>query len=295
MHDLNFPRVRKAAQIEKILAGWQHSLKDSDLSETKEIGVQGLFLLKFFEEVLGYSSQVAGKDEWNLVQHPKSEVDAQVPDGSLGFFTRGRKDNQSSYRVERTQKLYWTKNKTGREKGYTPIEQAYLYATKFDRCNWIIVSNFREIRLYSKNRTQDFFEKFDVLELHRTEEFKRFYYFLCKDNLISHAKTSVIDDLANDSTKEDEDITLKFYQDYKNVRLNLFHHLVEHNPDIEKTLLLEKAQKIIDRFIFILFCEDTGSLLPRNLAKDTYDLGIRSRERSDQRVWREFKNLLHGY
>ena len=286
-----FPTGEKAAQIEKILAGWQHSLKDSDLSETKEIGVQGLFLLKFFEEVLGYSSQVAGKDEWNLVQHPKSEVDAQVPDGSLGFFTKGEKITRAVIELKDAKTLL-DKKQTGREKGYTPIEQAYLYATKFDRCNWIIVSNFREIRLYSKNRTQDFFEKFDVLELHRTEEFKRFYYFLCKDNLISHAKTSVIDDLANDSTKEDEDITLKFYQDYKNVRLNLFHHLVEHNPDIEKTLLLEKAQKIIDRFIFILFCEDTGSLLPRNLAKDTYDLGIRSRERSDQRVWREFKNLF---
>jgi hypothetical protein len=51
--------------------------------------------------------------------------------------------------------------------------------------------------------------------------------------------------------------------------MNLFYHLVEQNPGIEKTLLLEKAQKIIDRVIFILFCEDTGNLLPRNLVKDT--------------------------
>jgi hypothetical protein len=41
-------------------------------------------------------------------------------------------------------------------------------------------------------------------------------------NLISHSKTSIIDDLANDSTKEDENITLKFYLDYKNARLNLY-------------------------------------------------------------------------
>src|SRR5947207_5481998 len=94
------------------------------------------------------------------------------------------------------------------------------------------------------------------------------------------------------STKEYKNITIKFYSDYKDARLSLFHHLVEQNTGIEKTLLLEKAQKIIDRLIFILFCEDTGSLLPRNLVKDTYNLGIRSRERSDQRVWREFKNLF---
>jgi type I restriction-modification system DNA methylase subunit len=184
------------------------------------------------------------------------------------------------------------KKQTGREKGYTPIEQAYLYATKFDRCNWIIVSNFREIRLYNKNRTQDHFEKFDVLELHKGEEFKRFFYILCKTNLISKLHASVIDDLANDTALVNEDITGKFYNQYKTARLDLFLHLIENNSTSDQTVLLEKAQKIIDRFIFILFCEDTGNLLPRNLVKETYELGVRSRERSDERVWREFKNLF---
>ena len=72
----------------------------------------------------------------------------------------------------------------------------------------------------------------------------------------------------------------------------MFLHLIEHNPTIDQTVLLEKAQKIIDRLIFILFCEDTGNLLPSNLVKETYNLGTRSRERSDERVWREFKNLF---
>ena len=286
-----FPDGEKAGRIEKILSGWQDALRDGDLSSTKEKTLQGSFLIKIFEDVLGYASQTSNNEEWNLIQHPKSEVDAQEPDAALGFFTKTERLTKAVIELKDAKTLL-DKKQTGREKGYTPIEQAYLYATKFDRCNWIIVSNFREIRLYSKNRTQDFYEKFDVLELHRTEEFKRFYYFLCKHNLIASTKTSVIDDLANDSAKEDENITLKFYTDYKNARLNLFYHLIEQNPAIEKTLLLEKAQKIIDRLIFILFCEDTGSLLPRNLARDTYELGIRSRERSDQRVWREYKNLF---
>ena len=154
------------------------------------------------------------------------------------------------------------------------------------------MSNFREIRLYNKGRTQDHFEKFDLLELHKEAEFKRFFYILCKINLISKQQTSVIDDLANDTTVVNEDITAKFYSQYKTARLNLFLHLIENNPTIDQTILLEKAQKIIDRFIFILFCEDTGNLSPRNLVKETYELGIRLRERSDERVWREFKNLF---
>src|SRR3989440_9771291 len=286
----DFPTGEKATQIEKIIVGWQRSIRDSDLSKTKEKSIQGSFLMKFFEDVLGYTSQTSGKGEWNLIQHPASEVDAQEPDGSLGFFAKEEKITKAVIELKDAKTLL-DKKQSGREKGYTPIEQAYLYATKFDRCNWIIVSNFREIRLYHKNRTQDFYEKFDVLELHKPEEFKRFYYILCKQNLIT-PRFSVIDDLATASTREDENITLKFYLDYKTARLNLFYHLVEQNTGIEKTLLLEKAQKIIDRLIFILFCEDTGTLLPRDLVKDTYYLGSRSRERSEQRVWREFKSLF---
>ena len=165
----DFPTGEKAAQIEKIIAGWQYSLKDSDLSKTKEKSIQGSFLIKFFEEILGYAFQTAGTQEWNLIQHPKSEVDAQEPDGSLGFFTKEEKATKAVIELKDAKTLL-DKKQTGREKGYTPIEQAYLYATKFEGCNWIIVSNFREIRLYHKNRTQDFYEKFDVLELHKPDE-----------------------------------------------------------------------------------------------------------------------------
>ena len=287
----DFPTGEKAQKIAKIIEGWQKSLKDSDLSKTKETGIQGLFLQAFFNEILGYTVQPSGEIEWNLLQHPTSEVDAQEPDGSLGFFSTEEEITKAVIELKDA-KTSLDKKQSGREKGYTPIEQAYLYATKFDRCNWIIVSNFREIRLYNKGRTQDHFEKFDLLELHKEAEFKRFFYILCKINLISKQQTSVIDDLANDTTVVNEDITAKFYSQYKTARLNLFLHLIENNPTIDQTILLEKAQKIIDRFIFILFCEDTGNLLPRNLVKETYELGIRSRERSDERVWREFKNLF---
>jgi hypothetical protein len=123
-------------------------------------------------------------------------------------------------------------------------------------------------------------------------EFKRFYYLLCKQNLLAKSQASVIDELANDTTAISEDISEKFYGQYKRARLQLFLHLIEHNPTIDQAKLLEYAQTIIDRLIFILFCEDTGNLLPGSLVKTTYELGIRSRERSDERVWREFKNLF---
>src|SRR5215211_3196603 len=286
----DFPTGDHAQQIERVLAGWQKALKDHDLERTKETSIQGQFLQKFFGEILGYTLQTEGNNIWNLIQHPSSEVDAQEPDGSLGFFSRNDPFLTRAVIELKDAKTSLDKKQSGRQKGYTPIEQAYLYATKFDRCNWIIVSNFREIRLYNRNRTQDYYEKFDVLDLLKEAEFKRFYYLLCKQNLLAKTGESAIDYLANDTSAENEDITRKLYVDYKNARFRLFNHLIEHNPTLPKLTLLEKSQKILDRIIFILFCEDTGNLLPRNTLKDTYELGIRSRERSDERAWREFKN-----
>jgi len=53
-------------------------------------------LQKFFGEILGYTTASEGEGEWNLIQHPTSEVDAQEPDGSLGFFTQDEKITKPS-------------------------------------------------------------------------------------------------------------------------------------------------------------------------------------------------------
>src|SRR5947209_3694400 len=116
----DFPTGEKATQIEKIISGWQYSLRDSDLSKTKEKSIQGTFLIKFFEEILGYTSQATGQEEWNLIQHPASEVDAQEPDGSLGFYTKGEKITKAVIELKDAKTLL-DKKQTGREKGYTPI------------------------------------------------------------------------------------------------------------------------------------------------------------------------------
>ncbi len=287
----SFPVGDKLQAIFKVIQGWQKALTDSDLSKTKETSIQGKFLNVFFEQILGYEDQTSGVEEWSLIAEPKTEVDGQKADGSIGFFTNEIKTTVGVIELKDASTIL-DKKQIGREKGYTPVEQGYLYATKFDRCKWIIISNFREIRLYHKHRTEEFVESFDVLKLHEELEFKKFYYLLSKDNLISKSANSVIDDLAEKSLEQEQDISKKFYSEYKAIRIDLFNHLIENNKEIEKVILLEKSQKILDRLIFILFCEDTANLLPSNILREAYDLGIKSRDRNDQKVWRELRNLF---
>lgn len=289
----SFPKGGEAEKIATVITNWQKALKDSDLSKTKEKSIQGKFLNVFFEQVLGYQDKTSGEEQWTLVAEPKTEVDAQTADGAIGFFTKEESKNTTVGVIElKDAKTSLDKKQKGRDKGYTPVEQGYLYATKFDRCKWIIVSNFREVRLYNKARSEQFYEKFDVLDLHKEDEFKRFYFLLSRENLISESGESPIDDLAKKSTDQEEDISKKFYSDYKDVRQLLFNHLAEHNKEIDKKVLFEKSQKILDRIVFILFCEDTANLLPKNILKETYEFGKRSRQRSDEKVWLEMKNLF---
>lgn len=286
-----FPIGEKQIEIRRLVDNWQKALKDNDLEKTKEKSVQGKFLETFFERILGYSDMTEGQDEWTLIQHPRIENDSMEPDGSLGWFTKDQKITRAVIELKDAKTLL-DKKQIGRVGKYTPVEQAYLYSTKYNGCNWIIVSNFKEIRLYNKQTNQEYYEKFEVLDFNDETEFKRFYFLLCKDNLISKDKESVIDRLVRDTTVEEQDITKKFYVEFKKIRMSLLDHLISNNLQIGKPILLEKTQKLLDRFIFTLVCEDTSDLLPLNIVKNTYERAIASLSPSDERVWTEFKGLF---
>lgn len=288
-----FPDGEKMEAIKKLVDGWQKALKDSDLEKTKEKSVQGKFLNTFFENILGYSDVTTGQEEYTLIQHPRIEDDSKEPDGSLGWFTKDHKETRVVIELKDA-KTSLDKKQASRAGKLTPVEQAYLYSTKYDGCNWIIVSNFKEIRLYHKNKTQEYFEKFNILELHEDQEFKRFYFTLCKENLIAKNISSTIDVLADSTSEAEQDITKKFYKEYREIRLKLIDHIVGNHPEINKEVVLEKAQKLLDRFIFTLFCEDSSSLLPLNIVKETYDRALNSFSPSDERVWNEFKGLFQA-
>lgn len=294
-NSFGFPFGEKSSEIKDLIEKWQIALKDRNLDKTKEIEVQGRFLITFFDEILGYKFDTSiekSEIEWNLKQHPQIDSGKGIPDGSLGFFT---KDNSiTKVVIELKDAKTSLDKKQDREGHLTPVEQAYRYANKEDKCKWIIVSNFREIRLYNKNRSEAFYEKFDIFDLSNESEFKRFYFLLSKENLISKDGESVIDVLASETTIEEQDITKKFYSEFKTIRLSLLNHLIENNSDVPRGILLEKTQKMLDRFIFTLFCEDTVELLPADITKKTYDRAINSFATGDERVWNEFKGLFQA-
>jgi len=69
----------------------------------------------------------------------------------------------------------------------TPVQQAFKYKPYFRECDFIIVSNFIETRIYIDSYYD--YESFTLESLANPNndyfEFKKFYYLLCKSNLIT--------------------------------------------------------------------------------------------------------------
>lgn len=270
---------------------WQTSCTEKNLEKTKETSVQGSFMTRLFRGVFGYSEIVDEGDCYNQLRESKTILDTTESDGALGFFYKSTNTKDVRVVIELKDAKTPLDKKQNRSSHLTPVEQAFSYANKNgSKCGWVIVSNFIETRLYKSTSSLEY-ETFDMTKMDDEKEFLRFYFFMCKDNLISEHGKSVIDELYVENEEEGQDISNKFYMDYKRIRNNLFVSLKENNPDKNELLLFTKTQKLMDRFTFICFCEDCN-LLPQNVFQKLVDNAKNSFSFSPTKLWEELKGLF---
>ena len=79
-------------------------------------------------------------------------------------------------------------------------------------------------------------------------------------------------ELSEEYQKNQAEIEKKFYNEYKNIRLHIFENMRKNNPTVNENTIIEKVQKLLDRFLFICFCEDKG-LLPNEIFYKTLEKG----------------------
>ena len=256
----------------KKLEKWIEFHKTGNLKNYKEESLQGEFLNEIFSGVLNYKNSRESAEEWHLEREAKTKIDGTKADGMLGFFTKEDLDKKKiSDKVRVVIELkapYFNLDQKQKRQGdnRTAVEQAFGYVSKYGNgnCQWVIVSNYYEIRLYT-SLDQSKYEYFNLDMLQETENFQKFIYLLSKTSLIGDGgkhtpKTKV---LFEENIAEEKRIEKQFYTLYKSVRENVFKNLVANNREVNEELLLEKTQKLMDRFLFIAFAEDKG-LLPRN-------------------------------
>ena len=245
----------------KILNNWINSLEKGILSKSKEEEFQGEFLNDIFSLILGAVNKSSGKDEWNLQRETKTKIDGQKADGVIGFFdVNGKDDVRAVIELKGpTISLDQRQKRSGDTR--TPVEQAFNYAPKYGKnCQWVIVSNYKEIRLYRSNDMTEY-EVFFLENLKDDLEFQKFIYILSFEALVGTAnKNAKALELSEEYQQNQIEIEKKFYNEYRNIRLHIFENMKENNPETDENTLLEKVQKLLDRFLFICFCEDKGLL-----------------------------------
>ena len=243
---------------------WINLLENGVLEKSKEEEFQGEFLYDIFTTVLHATNKSDGQDEWNLERETTTQLDGQKADGVLGFFDKdGKKDIRAVIELKGAKvPLDQRQKRVGDTR--TPVEQAFNYAPKYGKnCQWVIVSNYKEIRLYRANDMTEY-QVFFLKNLRDDLEFKKFIYVLSFFALVGTDKIKAKTlELSEEYQKNQSEIEKKFYNEYKEIRLKIFENIRKNNPTVNENILIEKVQKLLDRFLFICFCEDKG-LLPNN-------------------------------
>lgn len=288
--------------LQQKLQRWIATLDSGTLDGVKETSLQGEFLGNVFQDILGYRSVIQGAGQnWEFHAEQTIADGGGSADGALGFFsaTEGKKGKvKLQGRVVAPIELKGAKSDLDRPdpgRKESAVDQGWRYANYTPDCKWVIVSNYRELRLYQTSKTPAYYEQFRLKDLTDLETFKTFFFLLCRQNFLPSTDRpdalSRIDDLLKASNEAEQEITKELYKEYKQVRLDLARFFQEHGPsDIpnRETVLIEKAQKVLDRVLFVAFCEDKG-LLPQKTIQKAHD----HRDAYNPRpIWDNFKAVF---
>ena len=175
--------------------------------------------------------------------------------------------------------------KSRRDNTRSPVKQCLDYLSASRRGffgneailpTWGIVTDMNEFRLYWHDRgvTQylrfviapdDLFQGEGLLGDGEAARFERFLFsrVFHRDTLLTRGGKSTLEQLIARQWVREREIQEVFYKEYRAYREALHTALVKHNPNFPGTRgrLVRIAQKILDRFIFIFYCEDMGQAL----------------------------------
>ncbi|KAA3597994.1 MAG: restriction endonuclease subunit M [Calditrichaeota bacterium] len=221
-----------------------NSKKIEQIQSLKEEEYQDGFLRDIFVDVFGY---ILRPDEnFSLQREFKNQTDGKKADGAI------LKDEKAVAIIE----LKSTKTKDL----FKVTQQAFNYKNNQPECKYVITSNFRKLRFYIDFANE--FEEFDLFFLGR-ENFELLFLILCKESIFSDLPLK----LKEETKFHEQNVSDKLYKDYSSFKSKLFENLTKNHPDKNKLTLFQKSQKLLDRFLFILFAEDSGLLPPNSVSR----------------------------
>ncbi len=239
-------------QVEKVYKKFRENYSPAKIEEIKKLKeeeYQDGFLRGIFVDVFGYT--LKPDFNYNLAREFKNQGDGKKADGAI-------LNNEKAVAV-----IELKSTKTKDLKSIT--EQAFNYKNNQPECKYVITSNFQKLRFYIDYAHE--YEEFDLFNLQK-EDFELLYMLLNANSIFSDLPLK----LKEETKFHEQEVSDKLYKDYSIFKRKLFENLIKHNPDSDKLTLFNKSQKLLDRFLFILFAEDSGLLPPNSISRiiDTF-------------------------
>jgi hypothetical protein len=270
-----------------ILIKWADLERSGKLATMNENQLQGEFLGDVFGRALGYTLFSEGEDQWTLEQH--HTIAGQQPDAILGHFKPEQPHEPLAVIELKGPRVHLDRD---RSNGRTAIQQCWEYLVNTERdCRWGVVSNMVSFRLYERDSTQRRYEHFSLQSLRKPEEFRQFYCIFHARGLIQKAvgRPPRAIELLKKTGERQKEVSIELYEDYSQHRTRLIDHLHrEQGFSVEEAI--DIVQRLLDRIIFIAFCEDR-KLIPDKMIKQAHDQLPAFYSVTNPR-WQNFKNLF---
>lgn len=281
--------LRGAAQdhAHSIAVRWADLHASGRLFQHKETTIDTQFLDQLFGEGLGYELKTINPDAYTL-EHKFPVSGVGIADAAIGLFPK----EKTPYAVI---ELKGAKTDLDRDKsnGRTAVQQCWDYMNAIPTCQWGIVSNFALIRLYHKSKGTLSYEEFAIEELRDRDRFNQFYALFERGGLLPSKLSQVprAAALLEKTVRRQKEVGDELYNEYQFKRLELIEYLYRHErKDLDEAIRI--AQKLLDRIIFIAFCEDRELLPERCLERASKDIPAFSKVTNPR--WHNFLGLFHA-
>src|SRR6266513_2720698 len=215
-----------------------------NILNAKEEEYQEGFVRDLFVDVFGYT--LNPQPDYNFVLEKKTEADSTKSDGAI------LQDGKVVAIIELKDTATTDLDKVEK--------QAFGYKHRHRECIYVITANFQKLRFYINDAIE--YEEFDLFNLTQ-ERFALLYLCLNEQAIFKNIPLLI----KKASLTQEEAVTKKLYNDYSGFRKKLFHNIIDLNPQYPKIELFQKTQKLLDRFLFILFAEDR-LLVPPNSVRE---------------------------
>ena len=278
--------------LDELLGRW------SARKDLRETSAEAAFIEEFFRATWGYAQagQIAS-EAGTFTLWPKFPIPGAgerggtgAADLAVGFF--GREENNPVPQVlcefkDIRSDLDTPQRRKGNNR--TPVRQCFDYLSYARRGlfpsdailpTWGIVTDMNEFRLYWFDkghhqslrftiRATDLLKDISLIADNEAARFDRFLFWRVfhRETLISAVGRPALLTLITQQRFKDRELESSFYDEYRKFRERLYTELLAKNgpatPRFPGTngRLVRLAQKILDRCIFIFFCEDMGQAL----------------------------------